>query len=508
MDEDAEADTAIRAALVRQTSNAAMQAFRRLTELEMAGDALAFGRITHDDDETLYIGRLSVLDGDEALLVDWRAGAASAFYQATPIDRMGVRHRRHLMYGDGVTTLNTQLIGYSDEVFDLDQVTEADQLRGEAAILATIEAPTEQQMKSVVATIQAEQDRIIRAPSTGALVVQGGPGTGKTVVALHRAAYLLYNQRAALAENGVLIVGPTNEFLTYIAGVLPSLGETGVVSVTATGLFGDILLGLDEPEELASLKGEARMATLLEKAVSDRQRQPTRDLIAWYGSDRVKVTVDELMPHFETARRYRTHNDGAEAFRTSIIEMFVAKVYDEAFSNYEDAWRTFQASREIKLFLLRHWPTLTPEQALNDLFGSRALLRLAATATDHTAQEIASFERARVDEASLANTRWSEADVPLLDELLALVGIVGENRSGDRIRERDERTEFELAADAEDEFFDEDDEFEPAEVAARSRENDETARLGDLGYATVDEEDFAPISPLPNEGWLGGEQLG
>lgn len=485
IDEDAEADTAIRAAIVRQMSTSAMQAFRRLTELEAAGDALAFGRITGramsphleraagadpDDEEELYIGRLSVLDGDEALLVDWRAAAAAPFYQATPVDRMGVHHRRHLQYGEGTADEPAPLIGYSDEVFDLAEVDAPQTLRGEAAILASLEAPTEAQMKTVVATIQAEQDRIIRAPANGALVVQGGPGTGKTVVALHRAAYLLYNQRSALAENGVLIVGPTSEFLSYISGVLPSLGETGVVSVTANQLFGNIRLGGTNPPGVSELKGRAEMATLLAKAVSDRQRLPTEDLVAWYGSDRVKVRARDLAAAFEIAQRFRTHNDGAEAFRRRVIEAFVAQVHNESFGNWEDAFRTFSASRPIRLFMLRHWPTLTAEQALNDLFGSPALLRLAGVGSGLTRAEVESLRRERTPEAELDNFRWTEADVPLLDELHALLGLIGENQDEARIRERDEETEFELAeaaderGDAEDD--DEEDDGDAAAVTA------------------------------------------
>lgn len=493
VDEDGEADTAIRAAIVRQTATSAMQAFRRVTDLQNAGDALAFGRIDCDaapdaNDEAgerLYIGRRSVIDGDDALLVDWRAGAAAPFYQATPIDRRGVTHRRHLMYGDGVSADANELIGYADEVFDLDATTDDTRasLRGEAAILAALVAPSESQMKSVVATIQAEQDRIIRAPSKGALVVQGGPGTGKTVVALHRAAYLLYNQRAALAENGVLIVGPTDEFLAYISGVLPSLGESGVVSVTANQLFGGVRIGRREPDEVATLKGRIEMAALLGKAVHDRQRPPSEDFVTWYGSDRVKLPVDDVRQLFDAARRHRTHNDGADALRTSLIEALVAKVWNSSFGDYEEAFRSFAGSRDIRMFLLRHWPTLTPEQALNDLFGSPALLRLAAIGSGLSTDEIALLSRDRATEAALPDVQWSEGDIPLLDELQDLLGTVGENRDSQRIRERDEENEFMLAEQRDalglDDDADEDQEDKHLEGANDAEPNGKSSSVTD-----------------------------
>lgn len=468
MDEDAEADAAIQAAIVRQTSNRAVQAIRRYQELLAAGDALAFGHLTRagsngsadhstNGPEKVSIGRRSVIDGDEVLLVDWRAPAAAAFYQATPLEPMGVTHRRHLNYQElpvedpspDAPEAAAELIGWSDEVFDIDAVTDPDEratLRGEAAILAAIEAPTSAQMRSVVATIQAEQDKVIRAPANRPLVVQGGPGTGKTVVALHRAAYLLYNQRAALAESGVLIVGPSAEFLSYISGVLPSLGETGVVSVTASDLYSGVLTGRSEPARVAAIKGQARMADLLANAVRDRQRPPTGDLVAWYGSDRVKLTVNEIRPLYDVARRFHTHNAGADAYRLSIIEAFAAKVFNPSFSNYEDAFRTFAASRPIRHFLTRNWPTLSPDQMVNDLFSSPALLRLAARGLDFSARDLMALERPRTLERNLDRMRFSEADLPLLDELLALLGSTrGEDSDDQRIRERDEATEFEMA---------------------------------------------------------------
>lgn len=459
VDEDAEVDAAVRAALVRQTSDRAMHAVRRATDLEALGEALAFGHMTDEAGERLYIGRHSVIDGDEVLLVDWRARASMPFYRATAIERLGLVARRHLLYGDGDQSGPEELSGFSDEVFDMDGFVGEQGLRGEAAVLASVSAPTESQMRSVVATIQAEQDAVVRAPAEGPLVVQGGPGTGKTVVALHRAAYLLYDQRAELSDTGVLIVGPSSRFLRYIAGVLPSLGESGVVSVTAAQLYPGVFRGKDEKPEIAEVKGRASMADLLLNAVADRQRPPTSDLVVRYGATRARVDAERLVRCFHRAKRYRAHNDGADAFRAMVIESLCAAVFDPSFRNREDALTTFSASPEVERFLLAHWPSLTPEQALNDLFGSSALLRLAARGTDLTANELGLLHRPMTSEAELADRRWSNADIALLDELLVLVGgVMGGQTESDRLRERDAADEFQLSM--------EEDEAQAADVAA------------------------------------------
>ncbi|MEO1061221.1 MAG: hypothetical protein AAFZ07_07365 [Actinomycetota bacterium] len=458
IDEDDEADTSVRAALVRQSADAAMHAVKRVLELDEAGEALAFGHVTDDDDERLHVGRISVIDGDEALLVDWRARASIPFYRATPVERLGVRRRRHLLYGE--VGGPDDLVGYSDEVFDVDALHEEVGLRGEAAILASVTAPTEAQMRSVVATIQAEQDAVVRAPTDRPLVVQGGPGTGKTVVALHRAAFLLYDQRVQLAETGVLVVGPSTQFLSYISGVLPSLGESGVVSATIPELLPGILVGAPEPAELAELKGELIMVDLLAEAVRDRQRPPKEDLLVDYGTTRVRLALDELRSIRRRAQGQPTHNAGAAAFRAGVIEALCHQVDDEVFDTFDDARQHFSELESVEWFCLRHWPTLTPEQALNDLFGSEALLRSAGHRAGVRPEQLAALHRPRVSQADLDDRRWTDADVPLLDELFALVGpVIPDDAVDEMVTRRDEADEFELADAAADEVIelDEDD---------------------------------------------------
>ena len=202
----------------------------RLAQLWAVEDRLAFGRLDLAEGSPRYVGRIGLTDEDQRrLLVDWRAEAALPFYQATAGDPKGVVRRRHLV------TRSREVTGLEDEVLDIDALDDGltAGLSGEGALMAAVNAQRTGRMGDIVATIQAEQDRIIRSQLRGILVVQGGPGTGKTAVALHRAAYLLYSHRDRLANGGVLVVGPSPVFLSYIEQVLPSLGETGVVMATS-----------------------------------------------------------------------------------------------------------------------------------------------------------------------------------------------------------------------------------------------------------------------------------
>ena len=202
---------------------------------------------------TLYIGRIGLRDDEhEPRLIDWRAPAARPFYAATPKDPDGLIRRRHI-YTTGRT-----VTGVDDEVFDLDQLSEPDRqtLSGEAMLIASITTGRTGRMTDVVATIQAEQDRVIRAGLQGVLVVQGGPGTGKTVAALHRAAYLLYTHRRTLERRGVLVIGPNATFLRYISQVLPSLGETDVVLTSMAELFPGVTAAPDDDPAAAEIKGD------------------------------------------------------------------------------------------------------------------------------------------------------------------------------------------------------------------------------------------------------------
>src|ERR1700726_2195680 len=235
---------------------------QRLEQLQLGRASLVFGRIDREASdgyadggvERFYIGRLAVSDeSQDPLVVDWRAPVAEAFYRATGRAPMGLRRRRHF------ATEGRRLLGIEDEVFAVDSGSDVDgELVGPGALLAALQRSRSGQMRDIVATVQREQDEVIRGELPGVLVVQGGPGTGKTAVALHRAAYLLYTHRFPLEQQGVLVVGPNQLFLRYIEQVLPSLGESGVALTTVTGLVPEIQISTNGPPEVARLKGNPR----------------------------------------------------------------------------------------------------------------------------------------------------------------------------------------------------------------------------------------------------------
>ena len=247
------------------------QAARRIAQLDAAHEGLVFGRLDLDeqvDPEPRYIGRIGLRDDSrDSLLIDWRAPAAAVFYQATAADPHGVVRRRVL------AASGPKVVGVEDELLDADNpAAESLPVVGEGALMAQLSRARDRSMHSIVATIQAEQDKAIRAPSRGVTSISGGPGTGKTVVALHRAAYLLYTDRRRYEGGGVLVVGPSGVFMRYIERVLPSLGETAV----ALRSLGEVVDGVravrhDEPA-VADVKGAARMAELMRRAA--RQAVP------------------------------------------------------------------------------------------------------------------------------------------------------------------------------------------------------------------------------------------
>src|SRR3954454_14134526 len=241
--------------------------------------------------------------------MDWRAPAARPFYTATAASPEGMRRRRHLR------TRRREVLAIDDEVLDLDDATAVSQSSGltsEAALLAAVDARRTGRMSDIVATIQAEQDSIIRSKPSGVLVVQGGPGTGKTAVALHRAAYLLYTHRDRLARRGVLVVGPNPTFLRYIGQVLPSLGETSVVLSTVGQLFPGLAARRPEPPEVAEVKGRAEMAGVIAAAVRDRQQLPRRPVQLVVEQQQVRLDRDVVNAARTRARRSRKPHNAAK----------------------------------------------------------------------------------------------------------------------------------------------------------------------------------------------------
>jgi DNA helicase IV len=406
---------------------------QRLTQLHLGDAALCFGRIDREPDdggETYYIGRIAVADeSQEPVVVDWRAPVAEPFYRATGRQAMGLARRRHF------ATRGRQILDIEDELFGahaLDIGTDGaglngsgngngskpDGITGYGSLISALETARSGRLTDIVATIQGEQDEIIRAPLPGVLVVQGGPGTGKTVVALHRAAYLLYTHRFPLEDQGVLVIGPNRLFLGYIEQVLPSLGEAGVeLAVLADLVDGVKVRGGDNPQ-VARIKGDERMTAFLAKAVRDRKRPLRSDLRIGYGLQTLRVSADTTAAIVRDARRrFRLHNAG----RRYVEQELYAALADSSRTPLEigEARGRLRSLPEVREALERMWPVLTPVELLHDLYGSRALLRLAGKGRLDD-DEIEALYRPRVDD--VADITWTADDVPLLDEARALLG--------------------------------------------------------------------------------------
>jgi DNA helicase IV len=399
----------------------------RLDYLNVGDASLVFGRIDRtqaEGGETYYIGRVAVADDtQEPVVVDWRAPVAEPFYRATGRSSMGLVRRRHF------ATRGPRLLGIEDELFGesaglldggvavLDEDGRA--VRGQSSLIAALEESRTGRLGDIVATIQGEQDEVIRSELPGVLVVQGGPGTGKTVVALHRAAYLLYTYRFPLEGQGVLVIGPNRLFLGYIERVLPSLGEAGVDLATLADLIDDdVRISRWDVPATARVKGDLRMSKVLAKAVRDRERPLREPLVVGFGLQTLTLPVARTSEIVSDARRrYRNHNAGRR-FVESRLYAALADVSRTPTTADEVRGRLRQ-SPEVREALERMWPVLTPAQLLHDLFGSRALIRLAAGSVLDD-REQATLHRARGDD--VANVVWTVHDAPLLDEARALLG--------------------------------------------------------------------------------------
>ncbi|ASW57569.1 helicase [Plantactinospora sp. KBS50] len=447
----------------------------QVERLNAVENGLCFGRLDPVDGPPRYIGRIGLFDTDgdhEPLLVDWRAPAARPFYLATAAAPEGIRRRRHIRSRFRTVT------GVDDEVLDLDADGQATDLTGEATLLAAVNANRTGRMGDIVQTIQAEQDRVIRADLNGVLVVQGGPGTGKTAVALHRAAYLLYTYRQQLATRGVLIVGPNTTFLRYISHVLPSLAETGVLLATVGDLFPGVRARAAEPDEVAEIKGRAVLADVLAAAVRDRQRVPEAALPIPVDED---VTLD-LEPSTVAAARDRVrrtgrpHNLGRELFEIEIVHALAAQLAERIGTDpYADdplggddapgdpqllgeadlaeLRRELGANPAVRAALDELWPVLTPQRLVADLLGSAERLATAAPQLSAAERELllrpalpgptapsGTPPAGTADDGTAAD--WTPADVPLLDEAAELLGEDDRARRAAQERARRRRIEY------------------------------------------------------------------
>lgn len=394
----------------------------RLATYDAVEQRLVFGRIDlrpdaiSDNVPTRYVGRTGISDaGHSPLLTDWRAPAARPFYQATAARPGGVVRRRHLAIRDRVVT------GVEDDVLDADALDEDARasLAGEGALLAALGEHRTGRMQDIVATIQAEQDEIIRSDVEGILVVQGGPGTGKTAVALHRAAYLLYAHRERLARSGVLLVGPSDAFLSYIERVLPALGETGVVSTTIATLLPGITATATESDAAARVKGRRAMAGVIARAVASRQRVPETAETFRLGSVELTIWPEDVAAARARARRaHRPHNEARVVFVRAMLSS-LARQYAEAVGgdlgggDLADVTEDLRSHRAVRVALNLAWMPLSAEGLLRDLWSKPH--RLAEVAGGLSASDRAALHRD-------AAAPWTEADIPLLDEAAELIG--------------------------------------------------------------------------------------
>ena len=403
---------------------------QRISALDAAEHGLLIGRLDREaaDDAVpapLYIGRVGLAADDpsgDPALVDWRAPASRPFYTATAFRPEGVVRRRHIRTrGRTVTAVNDEVL-----TVDPESLSDGPVLTGEAALMAALTAERTGRMTDIVATIQGEQDAIIRSDARGVLVVQGGPGTGKTAVALHRAAYLLYTHRERLARSGLLVVGPTPTFLRYIADVLPALGETGVL---LSGL-GQLRPGLDaqgtEAPEVAEVKGRLAMVDVLKAAVRDRETVPRGVRELTVDGVRIPLRGADLTSCRTVGRRAsRMHNLGRPAFARAVVDLvtdrFLARIGNDVRGaesllsrrEVDDVRAEMSADPQVRRLIDELWPSLTPEQLVRDLLADPARIRRATRGW--TDEERALLHRS-------PDAAWTPADVPLLEEADELLG--------------------------------------------------------------------------------------
>lgn len=392
-------------------------ATRRLRALDAEYEGLVFGRLDLRNGEAHHIGRLGLRDLDyEPLVIDWRAPGAAAFYQATPENPMDVVRRRVIRCG------GPRVLDVEDDLLDVDAAAgrvaaAAVAVVGDGALLATLARAKGKRMRAIVATIQREQDQAIRAPAPGVTLIEGGPGTGKTAVALHRAAHLLYRDRRRFEGGGVLLVGPSPVFMSYVERVLPSLGE----DTAELRSLGQIVDGLSsdrlDPPSLAAVKGSLRMPRFLQKAMREGPPEAPTELRIVYGAEVLRLRVADLrrVRRELHARVHHPNSAGAEVRRTLVQALWSAR--PEGVSWIAKAFAEEILDRdEFEHFARAWWPILGGADVLGWL-GDTGLVRRAGAdwLTPEACGELAaSWAGAPAD--------LSVADVALADELRALLG--------------------------------------------------------------------------------------
>ena len=397
----------------------AFQAARRLAVLDAEQEGLVFGRLDRTDGEVRYVGRIGVRDADyEPLVIDWRAPAAEPFYRATPSDPMQVIRRRVLhCRGDRV-------VGIEDDLLDGENADGELVVIGEGALLAALTRARDHTMRDIVSTIQAEQDEAIRAPYQGFTMITGGPGTGKTVVALHRAAYLLYSNRRRFESGGVLVVGPSRLFMNYIARVLPSLGEDSVTLRSIGAVASDVVRITGDrvdPPQVAAVKGSLRMVKLLRRLVHEPLHEVPLEL-------RIMVDGTVLVLPTSTLTRIRSHvlahhklNNGREAAERELLAALWRVRHPETEERADHDHEQVEFGDRVsdlasfKMFCNAWWPAVSAPAALARLADAELIKRVGTSVlSDEECELLSASYRGATD--------WTAADGALLDELVHLLG--------------------------------------------------------------------------------------
>ena len=376
----------------------------RLRTLRRFGLDLCLGRMVGaDDGEPVYVGRLGLTDSTgRRLLVDWRSPAAEPFFGATHANPMGLASRRRYRWTRG-------LIGdYWDEVFTPDAFAGHAALDDQSAFIASLGTNRSARMRDVLGTIQADQDAVIRAGSRGALVVDGGPGTGKTVVALHRSAYLLYSDpRLGHRRGGVLFVGPHRPYLAYVSDVLPSLGEEGVQTCTLRDLVAEGAEATVETDpEVAALKASADLVRAVEKAVRFYEEPPTEELTVTTPWTDVQLTADDWATAFDAAEPGTPHNEARHQVWEELLTILEDK-HDAENVSPQLLRRSLLRNRELVTAFDRAWPLLEAADVVGDLWSVPAYLRLCAPWL--SPDEVRRLQRKEAPQA------WTVSDLPILD---------------------------------------------------------------------------------------------
>ncbi|MEV7556930.1 RNA polymerase recycling motor ATPase HelR [Streptomyces sp. NPDC089795] len=392
----------------------------RLRALRRFGLDLCLGRMVGEDDpEPVYIGRLGLTDdAGNRLLIDWRSPAAEPFFAATHADPMGLASRRRYRWTRG------RIGDYWDEVFVADALEGHAALDDQSAFIAGLGGSRSPRMRDVLATIQSDQDAVIRAGSRGALVVDGGPGTGKTVVALHRTAHLLYSDpRLGHRRGGVLFVGPHQPYLAYVADVLPSLGEEGVQTCTVRDLVAEGAAAAPEADpRVALLKSSADMVKAIERAVRIYEEPPTQGMTVTTPWSDVRLSPDDWAEAFEAAAG-TPHNEARELIREELVTILLDKLDDEDLSP-DLLRRALRYDEELIGTLDRAWPTIDAADLVGDLWSVPSYLRMCAPWLGR--EEVAALQRADAQ-------AWTVSDLPLLD---AARQRLGDPESARRLRRR------------------------------------------------------------------------